>query len=68
MAGRSAGRCSLGAEVVASAGRFALEPAAMAQPERNPRGGMEKRPKVGEILVEAGVIDELQLRAALGEE
>jgi type IV pilus assembly protein PilB len=29
---------------------------------------MEKRPKVGEILVEAGVIDELQLRAALGDQ
>jgi len=29
---------------------------------------VKQRPKVGEILVKAGVIDELQLRAALGEQ
>jgi hypothetical protein len=29
---------------------------------------MAKRPRVGEILVEAGVIDDLQLRAALGDQ
>ena len=29
---------------------------------------MAKRPKVGEILLEAGVIDEMQLRAALGDQ
>lgn len=29
---------------------------------------MRQRPKVGEILIEAGVIDEMQLRAALGDQ
>ncbi|HPG26426.1 MAG TPA: hypothetical protein PLW10_12390 [Myxococcota bacterium] len=29
---------------------------------------MSERPKLGEILIEAGVIDELQLRSALGEQ